>query len=117
MSAMSCGLVMLATVAISVASAARFSAAAAAAAAAPDMFADDMFDDKAEERAAARNTRVGGADGGPGGGAADMTAGLSDNWDDADGYYRARMAGWRTITSSIQLPHIARKRLVTPTTL
>ena len=25
------------------------------------------------------------------GGAADMTAGLSDNWDDAEGYYRAAM--------------------------
>ena len=55
---------------------------------APDMFADDVFDDEAEERAAARVDRT--ADAGQTG-AADMTAGLSDNWDDAEGYYRARM--------------------------
>ena len=55
---------------------------------APDMFADDMFDDEAEERAAHRRDRTAEV---AQTGAADMTAGLSDNWDDADGYYRARM--------------------------
>ena len=39
-----------------------------------------------EERAAAEAKRTGAV-----AGAADMTAGLSDNWDDAEGYYRARM--------------------------
>ena len=62
---------------------------------APDMFADDadLFDDEAEDKAAAREARGGGGGGGVVGtsGAADMTAGLSDNWDDAEGYYRARM--------------------------
>jgi serine/threonine-protein kinase PRP4 len=55
---------------------------------APDMFADDMFDDEAEERAAHRMDRTAEV---AQTGAADMTAGLSDNWDDAEGYYRARM--------------------------
>ena len=55
---------------------------------APDMFADDMFDDEAEERAAHRIDRTAEV---AQTGAADMTAGLSDNWDDAEGYYRARM--------------------------
>ena len=55
---------------------------------ASDMFADDdaTFDAEAEERAAAEAKRTGAV-----AGAADMTAGLSDNWDDAEGYYRARM--------------------------
>ena len=47
-----------------------------------------MFDDEAEERAAHRRDRTAEV---AQTGAADMTAGLSDNWDDAEGYYRARM--------------------------
>lgn len=59
-----------------------------------DMFADtENFDDEAEERHAQRANRLSGkfAENANANGAVDMTSGLADNWDDQDGYYRARV--------------------------
>ena len=56
-----------------------------------DMFAEDAeFDDEAGERDAARANRLSGKLAEKNG-AVDMSSGLADNWDDADGYYRARV--------------------------
>ena len=51
-----------------------------------DMFAADDDEDEAEEREIARVSRLA-AKGSAKGSAADMSRGLADNWDDADGYY------------------------------
>ena len=56
---------------------------------ASDMFAAEDDEDEAEERENARVSRL--AASGAKGSAADMSRGLADNWDDADGYYRARV--------------------------
>jgi serine/threonine-protein kinase PRP4 len=55
-----------------------------------DMFAADDDEDEAEEREIARVSRLA-AKASAKGSAADMSRGLADNWDDADGYYRARV--------------------------
>ena len=56
---------------------------------ASDMFAAEDDEDEAEERENARASRLTAS--GAKGSAADMSRGLADNWDDADGYYRARV--------------------------
>ena len=56
---------------------------------ASDMFAAEDDEDEAEERERAHVSRL--AASGAKGSAADMSRGLVDNWDDADGYYRARV--------------------------
>ena len=55
----------------------------------PDMFAAEDDEDEAEERENARASRLTAS--GAKGSAADMSRGLADNWDDADGYYCARV--------------------------